>query len=278
MTHGGWQKRGVLSRVWPRMWKSILSSSAVLIGLMHPTYASKESKPISKAEEIRIQIEKNFGLKQALPKVELYRLVQVAIHDANPQLVGLKPEEVGPLAHEVVDTAQCYGVDPLVFASLIWRESNFKPQATSERGAAGLTQMTQIGIQEVLERLSPISHRRLGKLRARVKQCNPRVYRRIPAEVSADTVAAWKNSVVISRQDALVMGALLFKINLASSRPETHRWGKIGLYSEALQRYNGDAEIKEQFAQDVLMLAKRMMELPEVALIDSKFLSQIRGL
>ena len=74
------------------------------------------------------------------------------------------------------------------------------------------------------------------------------------------------------------MGALLFKINLASSAPETKRLGKIGIYEEALKRYNGDDEIKAQFAQDILLLSKRMIELPEVAENDSKFLSQIRGL
>ncbi|MBC7398253.1 MAG: transglycosylase SLT domain-containing protein [Bdellovibrionales bacterium] len=260
------------------MFKKAFITFAVLIGLIHPTYAAFESRPVSKSEEIRIQIEKNFGLKQALPKHELYRLAQIAISEANPRHLGLRDRDIVPLSREVVDTAQCYGVDPVVFISLIWRESNFKPHAQSERGAAGLTQMTRVGIKEVLERLSPVSRRRLTQLRQQVKQCSFQFYRRIPSEISGDTLAAWKNSVMLSRRDALVMGALLFKINLASSQPETRRGGKLGLYEEALKRYNGDPLVKVEFAQAVLARAKRMMDFPKVASVDSRFLSRIEGL
>ena len=101
---------------------------------------------------------------------------------------------------------------------------------------------------------------------------------RVPMELSADTLAAWKNSVAFSHQDALVMGALLLKINLASSHSGRGSASTVAIYEKALQRYNGDPKVKEQFAKDVLLLAKRMIALPEVVLNDSRFLSQIRDL
>lgn len=273
----GWHCGVLLSRVGPRMWNLGLFQFILLAGLIYPAYCSLETRPTSKAEEIRTQIEKNFQLKEALPQQELYRIVTLAVNEANPAHGTFTDASIQRLSHQIVNTAQCYGIDPVIYTSLIWRESNFRLQARSERGAVGLTQMTRVGVQEVLERLSPASPRRIAKLRNLVRVCNPHFLNRVQTEVSGDTVAAWKNAVIFSATDALVMGAVLFKVNLASSRPETKKSGKIGIYEEALQRYNGDQKIKVQFSHDVLRLAKRMVKLPEVALNESKFLSRIRG-
>jgi hypothetical protein len=205
-------------------------------------------------------------------------VVQKAINEANPKHEGLDVSEISFLSREVVRVSKCYGVDPVIFTGLIWRESNFKPGSISERYAVGLTQMTSSGIREVLERLSPTSHRRLGHLRSLVQKCSPNFIGRVPYEVSEDTLAAWRNSVEFSRGDALVMGALLLKINLASTNLLKTQANEIETYRDALEHYNGDPAIKVQFANDVLQLAKRMILLPEVALNESKFLSQIRGL
>jgi len=254
---------------------------------MHPTYSSQFQKDgishsdsllLSKKSLLRLQIEHDFQLKShPSSKAELYAVIQKAIVDANPRREGTVDSEVVHLSHELVRVSSCYGVDPVVYTGLIWRESNFKQAAVSGRKAVGITQMTSAGIQEVLERLSPISHKRLGYLRSLVKKCNPNFMDRVPYEVSADTIGAWRNTVVFSRTDALVMGALLLKINLARA-PAHLQSNQIETYRVALEHYNGDRSIKIQFAQDVLMLAKRMIALPEVAFNDSKFLSQIRGL
>jgi soluble lytic murein transglycosylase-like protein len=260
----------------------------VLIGLAHPTYSSQferddvstaEGLSLSKYSMIRFQIERNFKLKSRISKHELYSVIDRSINEANPKHLDLPKKEAANLSHEVVRVSECYGIDPVIYTGLVWRESNFKPLSTSETGAVGLTQMTKAGIKEVLDRLSPTSHRRLGYLRSLVKKCSPSFMSRVPPELSADTLAAWKNSMRFSNRDSLVMGALLLKINLASSHANAHASSNtVATYQQALARYNGDPKIKEQFAKDVLLLAKRMIALPEVALNDSKFLSQIRGL
>lgn len=251
---------------------------------MHPTYSSQvwsESAftsgfgPVTRSDLIKFQIEKDYVLKYSFSKRDLYRIVQQAMNEANPKRQGLSISESNLLTREVVNVAQCFGIDPIVFAALIWRESNFKPKSTSERGAVGLTQMTQTGIREVLDRLNPHSLRKLSHLRSMVKKCSPQMYERLPVELSADIIAAWKNSVAKIHTDALVMGALLLKLNLASNYKYAR---KIEIYRSALEKYNGDPKVKVQFARDVLTLSKRMISQPEIALNTSKFLSSIQGL
>ena len=264
------------------MFKDFFLWAAAFLGILNPQFTPSENTntwgvaaPGTHADLIRFQIEQEYPLKPVYPKRELYTLVQKAIAEANPKHIGLSLEESTHLVRQVVHSAQCYGVDPVVFTALIWRESNFKPEATSETGAVGLTQMTVTGIHEVLDRLDPHSFRRLSHLRALVKRCDPQLFHRLPAEISADTLAVWKNNVALSNSDALIMGSLLLKINLASRAHSRHQ---LQVYQAALERYNGEPKIKVQFARDVLMLAKRMTSFPEIALNESKFLSLIRGL
>lgn len=273
-----------IGTVSPRMMKALLLISSFTLGLMHPTYSSQvwsESSftsgfgPVTRADLIRFQIEKDYSLKYSHSKRDLYRIVQNAMNEANPKRVGMSIPESNKLAREVVNVGQCFGVDPIVLTALIWRESNFVQKSTSERGAVGLTQMTQTAVKEVLERLNPRSPRKLDHLRTLVKKCSPSLYERLPYEVSADTVAAWKNSVAIHATDALVMGTLLLKLNLASNYKYAR---KFEIYRSALEKYNGDPKVKIRFAKDVLTLAKRMISQPEIALNESKFLSSIRGL
>jgi hypothetical protein len=252
---------------------------------MHTTFSSEVEKDdvtssdgikLSKNSMFRFQIERNFQLQSQPSPHELHSIIEHAINEANPKHQGLKVSEINGLSRDVVEVSQCYGIDPVIYTGLIWRESNFKPGVTSSRKAIGITQMTSRGIEEVLDRLSPVSHRRLGHLRSLVNKCNPSFLDRVPGVASADTLAAWRNSVAFSNLDALVMGALLLKINLAAVNPVHGH--PIATYKAALEHYNGDPKIKLQFAKDVLLLAKRMIELPEVAMNDSKFLSKVRGL
>jgi hypothetical protein len=97
--------------------------------------------------------------------------------------------------------------------------------------------------------------------------------------VTPEELSEWKVRLQDRHSDAIAFGVLLLKINLAASRP-TIGFGDEALtrYQRALERYNGDPVIKERFAKDVLLLAKRMWEPPSVALNESKFLRLIRGL
>ena len=260
----------------------------VLLGVLHPTLSSTAERDdvssvseglfVSKYSAFRMRIERNFQLKIIPKRRRLTTIVQRAINEANPKHQGLSVSDINQLTRDVVNVSQCYGIDPVVYTGLIWRESNFKQSARSERNARGLTQMTSAGIEEVLDRLSPTSHRRLGHLRSLVKRCSPNFLVRVPAKASADTLAAWRNSVTFSRKDSLVMGALLLKLNLAQARIPHRKPNDFETYRAALEDYNGDPKMKVQFATDVLALAKRMMALPVVASNDSKFLLQVRGL
>ena len=266
------------------MIKAFLILSLLSFGVMHPIYSSQgwaESSftsglgPVTRADLIRFQIERDYSLKYSLSQRDLYRIVQEAVNEANPQHVGMSIAESNRLTRNVVNVAQCFGIDPIIFTALIWRESNFKPKAQSDRGALGLTQMTQTGIKEVLDRLNPRSARKLKHLRSLVRKCSPALYSRLPVELSADIVAAWKNSVALIPTDALVVGAVLLKLNLANN----YRYArKMDIYRSALEHYNGDPKVKVQFARDVLTLSKRMVSQPEIALNESKFLQSIRGL
>jgi hypothetical protein len=227
---------------------------------------------------IRFQIEKNFSLKPGYQKRELYSLIKLAMDEANPKHEGLTLREMNQIARDIVSVSECIGVDPLVMTALIYRESNFKPNSQSSRGAVGLTQMTNPGIREVLDRLSPTSHRRLGHLRSRVGRCDSRFLARVPAEVSGDTLAAWKNSAAFSSHDSIMLGAVLLKLNLAATKQKMSLVSSAQAYQGALERYNGDPVIKVRFAKDVILLSKRILEPPTVALNESKFLRMIRGL
>lgn len=260
----------------------------VVLGLLHPTLLSTADRDdvsstseglfVSKYSVFRMRIERNFQLKTEPNRKRIASVIQRAINEANPKHEGLSVYDINQLTREVVTTSQCYGIDPVVYTGLIWRESNFKQKAVSERNARGLTQMTSRGIEEVLDRLSPVSRRRLGHLRSLVKKCSPNFLARVPRKLSADTLAAWRNSMTFSRKDSLVMGALLLKLNLAQAHVQRLKPNDLETYRTALENYNGDPLMKVQFATDVLQLAKRMIALPEVAINDSKFLSQIRGL
>ena len=234
----------------------------------------------SQARMIQSQIESSFHIRGGISNRELRKMILRAIEEGNPRQVGLPADSPSVLAKEIVRSSRCYGVDPIVVSALIWRESNFKPLARSDRGAAGLTQMTAPGIREVLDRLSPDSTRRLGYLRGLVSRCHPTIMFRVGSGApDAEQVSNWKSALEQNHAEAVAFGVLLLKINLAATRPRvSFGEGAFDHYREALERYNGDPVIKERFAKDVLLLARRMWEPPSVALNESKFLRLIRGL
>ncbi len=249
--------------------------TVILVGGLFQSAGSVQNySELSRPQQIKAQVEKSFLLGQHRSTWEWLIIVQSVIHKANPKLVGLGQQQVNVLSRDTVRISQCYGIDPGVFSALVWRESNFKPTALSKTGAVGLTQMTQSGVKEVLERISSHSPRHLKYLRARVKKCDPKIYDHLPAVVSADTVASFKNRVMTSPTYGLVFGALLLKINLAHVKVK-NKYNTRDLYRQALEKYNGDAKVKVQFAMDVLQLERRLVFPAQIALSDSKFLKSV---
>jgi hypothetical protein len=224
--------------------------------------------PSTPYEWLQFQIEQDFSLRTHLNPRELAEAVNAAIQEANPELEGLPQDHPKRLTRDLIQVTRCLGIDPLIFTALIWRESNFKPQAVSERGAVGLTQMTMPGIREVLERTHDRGYRRLRYARALFRKCAPSVFRNLPAQLTPATIARTKSIIAMSTLDGMVFGAFLLKLNLAGIRGSIHRWD---IYRAALERYNGDPKVKALFAQDILALTRKMLKRPEVALNDSEF-------
>lgn len=248
-------------------WKSAL----VVLGLLlqPATGSSSDSLPLMMVQNptlhqwIRLQIEQDFSLRTRLSSDELDQAVWHAIHEANPDLEGLPADHARRLTRDLVQVTQCLGIDPVIFTALIWRESNFKPQAVSETGAVGLTQMTMPGIREVLERTHHRGIRRLRYARELFRKCAPSVFRNLPSELTPATVSRTKRIIAMSTLDGMVFGAFLLKLNLAGIRHTYHRWD---VYRTALEQYNGDTRVKTAFARDVLKLTRKMLLRPGVAL------------
>lgn len=227
------------------------------------------SQPSTPYQWLQFQIEQDFSLRTRLSPRELDEAVGAAILEANPELEGLPSDHPKRLTRDLIQVTRCLGIDPVIFTALIWRESNFKPQAVSERGAVGLTQMTTPAIREVLERTHYRGYRRLGYARELFRKCAPSVFRNLPNTITPATIARTKKIIAISTLDGMVFGAFLLKLNLAGIRGSVHRWD---IYRAALERYNGDPKVKALFAQDILALTRRMLKRPEVAVNDSEFL------
>lgn len=252
------------------MFRSALFIFSWGIGMMHPLLA----------EMVPMDLDHALPLKQIVSRKELNRAVTKAIRESNPRTDWLSNREVSVLSREVIETAKCYGIDPLVFTSLVRRESAFRLGAVSETGAVGLTQMTRQGIREVLERTSEGSRRKHAYLQKLVSYCNPNFYKRAQADITKEKVNEWRTQLVYSSTDALIMGAVLFKVNLLSVKPSRKVKSDFDVYKIALQKYNGDPKVKIEFAQSILKVAKGMVlqAKPTVALNEPKFQVPIVGI
>lgn len=215
--------------------------------------------------------------------------IHASVMVANPNRIGFSQSgssqvESSLLARQILKVSKCYGVDTGIFTALIWRESNFKPQATSETGAVGLSQMTFYGIHEVLDRLSPQSNRYFKSLALAAQRCHGKFFGQIPETLDLDSILTWKAKVAQNHELALAMGALLLKIHVSRSPLAIRDPAQI--YRYALMKYNGDRKVKTRFAEDILFLAKqietgRLQEKSLVVSMDadsnfSKFLQSIR--
>ncbi len=197
------------------------------------------------------------------------RLVKSAILVANENTGVVSQLEAKALSRQIVRASQCFELDPIVFTALIWRESHFKHQSKSETGAVGLTQLTKMGIHEVLDRLGAESLRKRDSLRNQMASCYPSLLKSIPANTDFVDFSVWKRKMAHSPETALVFGAILLKINLNTD------------YQIALEKYNGDPRIKVRFSKEVLALASWISSsfttIPQTSLKSSKFLASIQG-
>jgi hypothetical protein len=256
---------------------SMQTTLSLLFGVMMASFVGHSTLPepgsqaeLSDKQKYRLlksQITRRFLLSPIQNDREVMTAVVHAISRATGR-TGVDLIEVRALAKKIIHVSKCFGIDPIHFAALIWRESRFDQTAQSPTGAIGITQMTYAGIEEVLDRLALGSHRRFGALRAQVASCQPGFLEHVPTEVTAEALAHWHDRVETQLDDALVMGAILFKLDLASAESIPARPMRE-LYRTAFENYNGEAGFKSQFAEEVLALSQTVAEFGSVLIARS---------
>jgi hypothetical protein len=198
------------------------------------------------------------------------RLIKEAILTASNDRQLVSQLQAKALSRKITRISKCFELDPLLYTSLIWRESHFKQGSKSRTGAVGLTQLTTPGIHEVLDRLGGQSIRKKDQLRQQLAACYPLLLKQIPSQVVTEQLPMWKKRISGSPELALIFGAVLFK---------SYHSGDDRL---ALEKYNGDPKVKVGFAQDVLALkfwiASSFKVIPETPEGNSKFLASIQDL
>lgn len=212
-------------------------------------------------------IETNFSLMNLSPSQELIKKYIVKsnfkIPSADAQII----------AHEIITSSACLGLDPWIMTGLIKKESSFNHKAVSATGAAGLTQFTSIGLKEVNDQLGvrgregapeAITLYLAGKIRTCIdsswidlwnrtdlKDDHPDYYNRLKEELKNDP------------KTAVVYGTILLKVYLSVVTVRTNFViappKKSELYYQALQIYNGEeGEAKVKYAKQIFKYVKEM--------------------
>lgn len=186
------------------------------------------------------------------------------------------------MAEEIVNSSYCFGTDPFVVASKIRQESKFDLRAISRTGAVGLTQMTEIGLKEILDQLGHRGEKyaeediyifiakaidcyakdSVQELLQGFPQINTFFKSKVKTEYVASSIDAFKKwfsynskysprqkKILIKRQ--LILGQLLLKIYLTYSYEALKNKSMHSVYDNALRMFNGD-KIKIRYAKEVL--------------------------
>jgi hypothetical protein len=186
------------------------------------------------------------------------------------------------LAQEIVAASYCFGTDPLIVASKVRQESKFDTRAISHTGAIGLTQLTTIGLEEILDQLG---HRgaKYASLESKdfihdaiscyVGDRKDQVLYNFPqVEIitkskgnlaysprTIDSFKRWfsySNSYSKSQKEILVkrqiiLGQILLKIYLGFAYGTSKNKNVSYIYEKALRMFNGDRQ-KIRYAKEVM--------------------------
>lgn len=177
------------------------------------------------------------------------------------------------LAQEILHATSCFGIDPHVFTALIHTESHFNNSATSNTGAVGFTQFTNIGVREVHDQLGERGKK--GAIASTIK-----FWQIIFTDcIDPEWMPLWKRTLHLNESErrsyqkkiikrdptlSLAYGALLLKLywgrqsQLWEDRDDVT---KLGLFLRALARYNGEPEGRAIiYAEKVIKRAKTLYE------------------
>ncbi len=196
---------------------------------------------------------------------------------------ALKKEDTTKLAKLVTGVAQCFEIDPFIFAGIVEHESRFDKRARSPTGAVGLTQLTCVALnendrlvginpgalpqtQDYFNRITKGSENSsqkscIEKLMSRVNGDRNPQYRHLE-ERGIKSDSAKKRELVEQKLTALVSGAILLKQKLSEeSRREVlslklsnqntkfdnlSNASKWKVYRKALYSYNGERGTKHE--------------------------------
>lgn len=175
--------------------------------------------------------------------------------------------EVSAIASNVLKVSKCFDIDPWFLMSLIHKESSFDREAESPTKAAGLTQFTRIGLEEVNDQLGI---RGPDHAKASVTQyLNNQVYGCVNngwthlwdrvKHRDANSPLFYSQIKEVLKDDieaAVTYGAILLKVYLAYADSRNIRnntnLDDYEIYYQALMLYNGEAgNAKVQYAKNI---------------------------
>ncbi|MFT6069211.1 MAG: soluble lytic murein transglycosylase-like protein [Bacteriovoracaceae bacterium] len=204
--------------------------------------------------------------EQALSEEVLTKYISKMASSRSEELISNKR-----LAKEIIHTSACFGIDPHVLTGLIHTESFFNNNATSNTGAVGFTQFTNIGVREVHDQLG--ERGKHGAIASTIK-----FWRIIFTDcIDPEWVPLWKRTLhlneeerkayqkkIIKRDPALSLayGALLLKLYWGRQSQlweERDDVTKEELFLRALARYNGEPDGRaEAYAIKVMKRANAL--------------------
>lgn len=186
------------------------------------------------------------------------------------------------LATELINSSYCFGTDPFIIASKVRQESKFDSRSISHTGAIGLTQMTEIGLEEILDQLG---HRGPKFAEPKIKdfieqatdcylgQNSLDVFKDFPqidtyttkksrldyTPASITSFKRWfsysksfsasEKRLMIKKQ--IILGQILLKVYLTYSYSLSKNKNMSNIYNNALKMFNGD-RIKVRYAKEVM--------------------------
>lgn len=184
---------------------------------------------------------------------------------------ALDAEQADLLAKNIMTVAACFEIDARILTSQIRQESLFDARAESSTRAAGLSQLTRIGIKEVEHQLGAMGPSQAGALAIQyfngvVNGClaskfgadfpaRTHLWKRVESGSAAEDLREKKQIIMAEPRIALVYGAILLKTLLSKSRLENTTWTTKEVYGRALWYYNGDPAAQQHYRDVILSKA-----------------------
>lgn len=152
---------------------------------------------------------------------------------------------ISSIAESIITAASCYEIDPVYLAGLIRKESTFKTKARSKTGAAGLTQMTGVGIKELRDQLgyrgnSYARKTNIAYFKITTEKCLGDDWQTFKTLFYTKSNTEVKKAFYNNSKFSIFAGAILLKVYLANATKSCDMCSIPGTYRMALEQYNGD--------------------------------------